>query len=90
MENLTITEMSRDELIQLITEKKETLDLGVLKQALDRIDMLDGKEKTVTESAIAAINDESFDSLTMEEQLNKLMKAAQVLSDEAKNCGIDI
>ena len=61
MENMIIAEMSRDELVRLVAEKSDTLDLDVLKQALDRIDMLDGKEKTVAESAIADINDEAFD-----------------------------
>ena len=61
MENMNIAEMSRDELVRLVAEKSDTLDLDVLKQALDRIDMLDGKEKTVAESAIADINDEAFD-----------------------------
>ena len=61
MENMIIAEMSRDELVRLVAEKSDTLDLDVLKQALDRIDMLDGKEKTVAESAIADINDEASD-----------------------------
>jgi len=45
MENMNIAEMSRDELVRLVAEKSDTLALDVLKQALDRIDMLDGKEK---------------------------------------------
>ena len=61
MENMIIAEMSRDELVRLVAEKPDTLVLDVLKQALDRIDMLDGKEKTVAESAIADINDEASD-----------------------------
>ena len=52
MENLNITEMSREELVRLIAEKSDALDLDVLKQALDKIDMLGSKEKTA-ESAIA-------------------------------------
>ena len=55
MENLNIAEMSRDELARLVAEKSDMLDLDVLKQALDRIDMLDGKEKTEAESTIADI-----------------------------------
>ena len=51
--------------------------MDVLKQALDRIDILDGKEKTAAESAIADINDEAFDDLPIDEQLKKLMKANQ-------------
>ena len=90
MENLNITEMSREELVRLIAEKSDALDLDVLKQALDKIDMLDGKEKTAVESAIADINDESFDGLPIDEQLKKLMKANQALIDEAKKSGIDI
>ena len=39
--------------------------------------MLDGKEKTAAESAIADINDEAFDDLPIDEQLKKLMKANQ-------------
>ena len=77
MENLNIAEMSRDELVRLVAEKTDTLDLDVLKQALDRIDMLDGKEKTEAESTIADINDEAFDDLPIDEQLKKLMKANQ-------------
>ena len=77
MENLNIAEMSRDELVRLVAEKPDTLDLDVLKQALDRIDMLDGKEKTAAESAIADINDEAFDDLSIDEQMKKLMKANQ-------------
>lgn len=68
MENLKISEMSRDELTQFIVDKKDTLDLDVLKQALDRIDMLDGKKKTVVDSAVAEINDEAFDDLPLDEQ----------------------
>ncbi len=90
MENLNIAEMSRDELVRLVAEKSDTLDLDVLKQALDRIDMLDGKEKTEAESTIADINDEAFDDLPIDEQLKKLMKANQALIDEAKKSGIDI
>ena len=37
MENLNIAEMSRDELVRLVAEKTNTLDLDVLKQALDRM-----------------------------------------------------
>ena len=77
MENMNIAEMSRDELVRLVAEKPDTLDLDVLKQALDRIDMLDGKEKTAAESAIADINDEAFDDLSIDEQMKKLMKANQ-------------
>ena len=77
MENMIIAEMSRDELIRLIAEKSGTLDLDVLKQALDRIDMLDGKENAAAESAIADINDEAFEDLPLDEQLKKLMKANQ-------------
>ena len=87
---MNIAEMSHDELVRFVTEKSDTLDLDVLKQALDRIDMLDGKEKTVVESAIADINDEAFDGLPIDEQLKKLMKANQALIDEAKKSGIDI
>ena len=90
MENMIIAEMSRDELIRLIAEKSGTLDLDVLKQALDRIDMLDGKENAAAESAIADINDEAFEDLPLDEQLKKLMKANQALIDEAKKSGIDI
>lgn len=68
MENLKISEMSRDELTQFIVDKKDTLDLDVLKQALDRIDMLDGRKKTVVDSAVAEINDEAFDDLPLDEQ----------------------
>ena len=77
MENMNIAEMSHDELVRLVAEKTNTLDLDVLKQALDRIDMLDGKEKTEAESTIADINDEAFDDLPIDEQLKKLMKANQ-------------
>ena len=66
-----------NELVRLVAEKPDTLDLDVLKQALDRIDMLDGKEKTAAESAIADINDEAFDDLSIDEQMKKLMKANQ-------------
>ncbi len=52
MENMNIAKMSRDELVRLLVEKSGTLDLDDLKQALDRIDMLDGKEKTAAESAM--------------------------------------
>ena len=90
MENMNIAEMSRDELVRLVAEKPDTLDLDVLKQALDRIDMLDGKEKTAAESAIADINDEAFDDLSIDEQMKKLMKANQALIDEAKKSGINI
>ncbi len=54
MENIKIAEMSRDELVRLVAEKSDTLGLDALKQVLDRIDMLDGKEKTAAESAMAA------------------------------------
>ena len=90
MENMISAEMSRDELVRLVAEKSDTLDLDVLKQALNRIDMLDGKEKTVAESAIADINDEAFDDLPVDEQLKKLIKANQALIDEAKKSGINI
>ena len=69
MENMNIAEMSRDELVRLVAEKTNTLDLDVLKQALDRIDILDDKENTAADVAIADINDESFDDLPAEEQL---------------------
>ena len=90
MENMSIAEMSRDELVRLVAEKSDTLALDVLKQALDRIDMLDGKEKTEAETAIADINDDAFEDLPIDEQLKKLMKANQALIDEAKKSGIDI
>ena len=51
--------------------------------------MLDGKEKTIAESAIADINDEAFEDLPLDEQLKKLMKANQALIDVAKKSGID-
>ena len=90
METMNITEMSRDELIQFIADRKDTLDVDILKQALDRIDTLKNAKKSEVDQAIAAINDESFDGLPMEEQLQKLMKAAQLLNDEAKKNGIEL
>ena len=48
MENMNIAEMSHDELVRFVAEKSDTLDLDVLKQALDRIDMLDGKPTATT------------------------------------------
>lgn len=89
-ENMNIAEMSREELVRLIAEKSDMLELNVLKAALDRIDILDGKVKTVTKSEIEAINDEAFDDLPLEEQWKKLMKASQSLSEEAKKYGLDI
>ena len=90
METMNITEMSRDELIQFISDRKDTLDVDILKQALDRIDTLEKAKKSEADRAIAAINDESFEGLPMEEQLQKLMKAAQLLNDEAKENGIEL
>ena len=90
MKKLNIAGMSRDELIQVVVDQKDTLDIDILKQALDRIDALDCKEKTAAESAIETINNEAFDDLPLEEQLKKLMRAAQSLSDDAKKYGIDI
>ena len=90
MGELNLAKMSREELIQLIVENRDTLDTDVLKQALDRIDILAGKENTETEIAIAEINNEAFDDLPAEEQLGKLMKAAQLLSREATKYGVGI
>ena len=90
METMNITEMSRDELIQFISDRKDTLDVDILKQALDRIDTLEKAKKSEADRAIAAINDESFEGLPMEAQLQKLMKAAQLLNDEAKENGIEL
>lgn len=88
MENMNIAKMSREELVRLIVEKSELLKLDVLKTALDRIDILDGKVETATESEIEAINDEAFDDLPLGEQLKKLMKASQSLSEEAKKTAL--
>ncbi len=90
METMNITEMSRDELIQFIADRQDTLDVDILKQALDRIDTLENAKKSEADQAIAAINDESFDDLPMEEQLQKLIKAAQLLNDEAKKNSIEL
>jgi ribosomal 50S subunit-associated protein YjgA (DUF615 family) len=87
---MNITEMSRDELIQFIADRQDTLDVDILKQALDRIDTLENAKKSEADQAIAAINDESFDDLPMEEQLQKLIKAAQLLNDEAKKNSIEL
>lgn len=46
METMNITEMSRDELIQLIADRQDTLDVDILKQALDRIDTLENAKKS--------------------------------------------
>lgn len=87
---MDIMEMSRAELVRLVTENKDTLDIEVLKQALDRIDAMDGVNKTEVESVIADINDEAFEALPVGKQLEKLMKASQALIDEAKKSGINI
>lgn len=89
-ETMNITEMSRDDLIRFIADRKDTLDVDTLKLALDRIDALENTEKSEADQAIAAINDESFEGLPVDEQLQKLMKAAQLLNDEAKKNGIDL
>ena len=40
---MNIAEMSRDELVRLVAEKPDTLDLDVLKQALDMRSCARGK-----------------------------------------------
>lgn len=87
---MDIMEMSRAELVRIVTENKDTLDIEVLKQALDRIDAMDGVDKTEVESAIADINDEAFEALPVGKQLEKLMKASQALIDEVKKSGINV
>lgn len=85
-----ISEMSRDELIQLVVNDPENTDIEVLKQALDRIDAIDGVEKTEADTLIEAINDDSFDALPLDKQLEKLMQATQALIDQAKKSGTEI
>ena len=85
-----ISEMSRDELIRLIVNDPDNIDIEVLKQALDRIDALDGIEKTEADILIEAINDDSFDALPLEKQLEKLMQATQALIDQAKKSGREL
>lgn len=85
-----ISEMSRDELIQLIVNDPEKTDIAVLKQALDRIDSLDGAEKTEADTLIEAINDDSFDALPLDKQLEKLIQATQALIEQAKKSGTEI
>lgn len=85
-----ISEMSRDELIQLIVNDPEKTDIAVLKQALDRIDALDGAEKTEADTLIEAINDDSFDELPLDKQLEKLIQATQALIEQAKKYGTEI
>ena len=79
-----ISEMSRDELIQPIVNDPENTDIEVLKHALDRIDALDGAKKTEADTLIEAINDNSFDDLPLDKQLEKLTQATQALIDQAK------
>lgn len=85
-----VSEMDREELIQLIGSNPEELDLAVLKQALDRIDEIDGVDKTEADNLIDAINEDSFDELPLEKQLEKLMQASQALIEEARNSKIDL
>jgi hypothetical protein len=80
-----INGMGREEVVRLITEG--ITDMELLKYALDRVDELDGVK---VDSPIAAINDEGFDDLPMEEQLRKLMEAAKAVADEAKEAGVDL
>lgn len=84
------TEMSREELVQFMSENIESLDMEVLEQLVQRIDELDGKVKEKSKTLLEEINDEQFESLPMEEQAKKLMSAIQNLIDEAKKIGIEI
>ena len=54
MKNLNIAEMSRDDLIRLIADQKDTLNIEILKKALDTIDTLEGKGKTTADSVMWA------------------------------------
>ena len=65
-----------NELVRLVAEKPDTLDLDVLKQALDRIDMLEEKKKTAAESAIADINDD------IQKATDKFIKKVEEAVDE--------
>ena len=85
-----ISEMSRDELVQLVLNSPESVGIEVLKQALDRIDELDGVEKTEADALIETINDDSFDALPLEKQLEKLMQATQALIDQVKESGTEL
>lgn len=85
-----ISEMSRDELVQLVLNSPESVGIEVLKQALDRIDELDGVEKTEADALIETINDDSFDALPLEKQLEKLMHATQALIDQVKESGTEL
>lgn len=85
-----ISEMSRDELVQLVLNSPESVGIEVLKQALDRIDELDGVEKTEADALIETINDDSFDALPLEKQLEQLMQATQALIDQVKESGTEL
>lgn len=87
---IDISEMSREELVQLVIDSRENLELDVLKQALDRIDEIDGVKKSESDTLIDEINEDAFDSLPIEKQLEKLIQASQALVDEAKKYGIDL
>lgn len=86
----TSLKMSRDELVQLEVNNTENTDIEVLMKALDRIDALDGIEKTEADILIEAINDDSFDALPLEKQLEKLMQATQALINDAKASATDL
>lgn len=85
-----ISEMSRDELVQLVLNSPESVGIEVLKQALDRIDELDRVEKTEADALIETINDDSFDALPLEKQMEKLMQATQALIDQVKESGTEL
>lgn len=87
---MNTTEISRDDMIRFIADRKETLDVDTLRQVHDRTDVLEDTEKSEADQAIVAIKDESIKGLPMGEQLQKLMKAAKLLNDEAKKNGIDL
>ena len=86
----SVSDMNRGELVQLVKDCQENLDLDILKQALDRIDEIDGVQKSESDKLIDEINDDAFEMLPIEKQLEKLIHASQALIDEAKESGIDL
>lgn len=54
------------------------------------IDVLDGTDTTEADTLIEAINDDSFDALPLDKQLEKLMQATQALIDQAKKSGTEL
>jgi len=82
-----IKAMSRDELVKFVTDAMEAGsldDMEIIRMAMDRIDEIDGVPKSECDKKMDEINDESFDDLPVEDQLEKLMEASNALIEEAK------